>query len=337
MEQNKKRKIENENEYLLQKIDNRFTLFPIKHKDIWDFAKNLQSLYWEAESINPSEDLENWNNKLNDNERYFIRNILAFFAASDGIVNENLLLNFSSEIEIPEIRYFYSVQIMNESIHSETYSLLIDTFITDEIEKHKAFNAIEYIPAVQKKAKWALKWIGNNETKAPFVERLIAFVCVEGLFFSGSFCSIFWLKSRGLMTQGLAVSNEYIARDEGIHCDFAILLYNKYIQNKLSENTIHNIFKSAVEIETEFVTESLPVRLIGMNHNLMIQYIQFVADRLLLQLNYKTLYNVDNPFTFMENQGMEEKSNFFEKRVTSYSSSVVNITKQNINYNDDDF
>lgn len=322
-------------EYLLQPVKNRFTLFPIKHNDIWQMGKKLQAVYWERESINPALDLNDWNNKLNDNEKYFIRNVLAFFAASDGIVNENLLMNFSTEIEIPEVRYFYAVQIMNEAIHSETYSILIDTYITNEKEKDEALNAIEHIPSVKKKADWALNWINND---APFCERLIAFVLVEGLFFSGSFCSIFWLKSRGLMTEGLAVSNEYISRDEGLHCDFAILLYNKYLKNKMPEERINKMFKEAVEIEIEFVTESLPVRLIGMNQDSMSDYIKYVADKLLIELNYKTIYNVDNPFGFMENLGLSEISNFFEKRVTSYSSSKVGkISNVELNFNDDDF
>jgi len=323
---------------------NRFVVFPIKHHDIWQMYKGLEGVFWIAEEINPGLDLDDWNNKLNDKERYFIKNVLAFFAASDGIVNENLALNFYNEVQYPEARQFYATQIFNEAIHSEVYSKLIDTYITDREERQNAFNAIETIPAVKRKAEWALKWIGdgdpNNQNNPPFAERLIAFAAVEGIFFSGSFCSIFWLKSRGLMTQALAVSNEFISRDEGTHQDFAVLLFTRHLKYPPPNYCVQEIIQSAVEIEQEFITESLPVRLIGMNNALMAQYVEFVADRLLVQLNCEKLYNSKNPFSFMENISLESKSNFFEKRVTDYSMSNVGATKsgdREVNFDDDDF
>jgi ribonucleoside-diphosphate reductase beta chain len=270
-------------EPLLAENPNRFVLFPIQNADVWQFYKQAEASFWTAEEIDLSQDQKDWNN-LNDNERHFIKHVLAFFAASDGIVNENLAVNFMQEVQLPEARCFYGFQIMMENIHSETYSLLIDTYIKDPKEKDYLFNALETVPAVQKKGEWALKWI-NSEN---FAERIIAFAAVEGIFFSGSFCSIFWLKKRGLMP-GLTFSNELISRDEGLHCDFACLLYS-YLQNKLSEERVHSIIRDAVSIEQEFVTDALPVNLIGMNAKSMSQYIEFVADRLLVALGCGKIY-----------------------------------------------
>jgi ribonucleoside-diphosphate reductase beta chain len=307
-------------EPLLKEDPNRFVLFPIKHDDIWDEYKKSQAVFWTAEEIDLSQDLNDWNNKLNDNERHFIKHVLAFFAASDGIVNENLAVNFLKEVQYAEASCFYGYQIMMENIHSETYSLLIDTYIKDPKEKDYLFNALETVPAVKKKGEWALKWINSDS----FVERLIAFAVVEGIFFSGSFCSIFWLKKRGLMA-GLSFSNELISRDEGLHTDFACLLYRDHIVNKLTEDRIHDIIKDAVEIEKEFITEALPVSLIGMNAGLMCEYIEFVADRLLVSLGYGKVYNSTNPFDFMEMIAIQQKTNFFEKKVAEYNkASVVN-------------
>jgi len=309
--------IENQaEEPLLKENKDRFVLFPIKHDEIWKMYKKAQASFWTAEEIDLSPDLKDWE-KLNENEKYFVSHILAFFAASDGIVNENLAVNFMREVQIPEARSFYGFQIMIENIHSETYSLLIDTYIKDPEEKRKLFNAIETIPCVKKKAEWALKWIASEN----FVERLIAFAAVEGIFFSGSFCSIFWLKKRGLMP-GLSFSNELIARDEGLHCDFACLLY-KMIQNKLSAQRIYEVIGNAVEIEKEFVTSALPVDLIGMNSKLMCQYIEFVADRLIVALGCPKLYHQTNPFDFMELISLQGKTNFFEKRVGEYQKAGV--------------
>ena len=282
-------------EPLLQDNKDRFVIFPIQHNDIWQFYKNAEASFWTAEEVDLSPDLHDWQNKLNDNERFFISRVLAFFAASDGIVNENLAINFLQEVQYPEARCFYGFQIMIENIHSEMYSLLIDTYVKDPAEKDYLLRAIETIPCVTKKAKWALRWI----TKGSFAERLIAFAAVEGIFFSGSFCSIFWLKKRGLMP-GLTFSNELISRDEGLHCDFACLLYVNHLQNKLSEETIREIIVDAVAIEKEFVTDALPVKLIGMNAELMCQYIEFVADRLLVALGCNKVWNATNPFDFME-------------------------------------
>ena len=266
-------------EKILQENPNRFVIFPIEHPDLWDLYKKQQACIWTAEEIDLSQDLNDWRNVLNDDEKYFVKNILAFFAASDGIVNENLAENFVKEVQYSEAKFFYGFQIMMENIHSETYSLLIDTYIQEQEEKNMLFKAIDTIPAVKKKAEWALKWIDSPH----FQERLIAFAAVEGIFFSGSFCSIFWLKKRGLMP-GLSFSNELISRDEGMHCDFAVHLHNNHIINKVSQDRIKEILTSALEIEKEFITESLPVRLIGMNSELMIQYLEFVTDRLLLDL-----------------------------------------------------
>jgi len=296
----------------------RFVIFPIEHHDIWERYKEQQASIWTAEEIDLSADLNDWRNKMNDDERYFIKNVLAFFAASDGIVNENLAENFLSEVQYAEAKFFYGFQIMMENVHSETYSLLIDTYIQDPAEKDRLFNAIDNIPAVKKKAEWALNWIGN----ASFQERLIAFAAVEGIFFSGSFCSIFWMKKRGMLP-GLCFSNELISRDEGMHCDFAVLLHNEHLANKVSEEGIKEIILSALEIEKEFITESLPVRLIGMNQDLMKQYLEFVADRLLVDLGCSKVYNVACPFDFMENIALQGKTNFFEKKVGDYQKSGI--------------
>jgi len=303
-------------EPLLAENPNRFVLFPIQNPQVWEFYKKAEASFWTAEEIDLSQDQKDWNN-LNDNERHFIKHVLAFFAASDGIVNENLAINFMQEVQMPEARCFYGFQIMMENIHSETYSLLIDTYIKDTKEKDYLFNALETVPAVQKKGQWALTWI-NSEN---FAERLIAFAAVEGIFFSGSFCSIFWLKKRGLMP-GLTFSNELISRDEGLHCDFACLLYS-YLENKLPEERVQAIIRDAVTIEQEFVTEALPVSLIGMNARTMSQYIEFVADRLLVSLGCAKIYNSTNPFDFMEMISVQGKTNFFEKRVAEYQKAGV--------------
>ena len=305
-------------EPILKDNPNRFVLFPIKWDDIWAMYKKAEASFWTAEEIDLSPDLIDWETKLNDDERHFIKHVLAFFAASDGIVNENLAENFVAEVQYTEAKFFYGFQIAMENIHSETYSLLIDTYIKDKVEKDKLFNAIETLECVQKKAKWALRWIDNGS----FAERLIAFAAVEGIFFSGSFCSIFWLKKRGLMP-GLSFSNELISRDEGLHCDFACLLYTNYIENKLPKEDIKAIIVDAVEIEKEFVTDALPVRLIGMNSELMTQYIEFVADRLLVELGNEKEYNVSNPFDFMDMINLQGKTNFFEKRVGEYQKAGV--------------
>jgi ribonucleoside-diphosphate reductase beta chain len=305
-------------EPILVENPNRFVLFPIQHDDIWRYYKDNEACFWTAEEIDLSSDLGDWNNKLNDNERYFIKHVLAFFAASDGIVNENLAENFVAEVQYTEAKFFYGFQIMMENIHSETYSLLIDTYISDAAEKDHLFNAIETMPCVQKKAEWALRWIDNGS----FAERIIAFAAVEGIFFSGSFCSIFWLKKRGLMP-GLTFSNELISRDEGMHCDFACLIYNQHIQNKLEDGMVTKIIKDAVEIEKEFVSDSLPVNLIGMNADMMCQYIEFVADRLLVELGEQKVWNVENPFPWMDMINLQGKTNFFEKRVGEYQKAGV--------------
>ncbi len=311
------------NEPLLKENKDRFVIFPIQHSDIWQFYKKHEASFWTAEEIDLHADLVDWATKLNDDERYFIKHVLAFFAASDGIVNENLAENFLHEVQYTEARFFYGFQIAVENIHSETYSLLIDTLIKDPIEKDKLFHAIDTMECVRKKADWALRWID----KGSFAERLVAFAAVEGIFFSGSFCSIFWLKKRGLMP-GLTFSNELISRDEGLHCDFACLLYTKHLINKLPKKTIETIIKDAVEIEKEFVSDSLPVNLIGMNAKLMQQYIEFVADRLLVELGNEKVYNATNPFDFMEMISLQGKTNFFEKRVGEYQKAGV-MSKDN--------
>ena len=318
-------------EPLLAENPNRFVLFPIQNDEVWQYYKKSQASFWTAEEIDLSQDQKDWNN-LNDNERHFIKHVLAFFAASDGIVNENLAVNFMQEVQMPEARCFYGFQIMMENIHSETYSLLIDTYIKDPKEKDYLFNALETVPAVQKKGEWALKWI-NSEN---FAERLIAFAAVEGIFFSGSFCSIFWLKKRGLMP-GLTFSNELISRDEGLHCDFACLLYG-YLQHKLDPERVQSIIADAVRIEQEFVTDALPVSLIGMNAKNMAQYIEFVADRLLVALGCNKIYNTANPFDFMEMISVQGKTNFFEKRVAEYQKAgVMSERTENAFSLDEDF
>ncbi|MEM1136394.1 MAG: ribonucleoside-diphosphate reductase small subunit [Bacteroidota bacterium] len=311
-------KVSTAEEPLLQEVKNRFVLFPIKHHDIWKMYKQSEASFWTAEEIDLQQDLSDWE-KLNEGEKHFISHVLAFFAASDGIVNENLVINFMAEVQIPEAKCFYGFQVMMENIHSETYSLLIDTYIKDPVEKDKMFNALETVPCVGEKGDWALRWIDSDN----FAERLIAFAAVEGIFFSGSFCSIFWLKKRGLMP-GLSFSNELISRDEGMHCDFACLLYTKYLKNKLSEARVLEIITDAVAIEQDFVTNALPVKLIGMNAELMSQYIEFVADRLLISLGYNKHYNATNPFDFMDMISLQGKTNFFEKRVSEYQKAGVN-------------
>jgi ribonucleoside-diphosphate reductase beta chain len=322
------------NEPILAENKDRFVIFPIKHNDIWEFYKKSEASFWTAEEIDLSNDISDWDNKLNDNERHFVKHVLAFFAASDGIVNENLAINFLNEVQYPEARFFYGFQVMMENIHSETYSLLIDTYIKDPVEKDKLLHAVETVPCVGKKADWALTWINNGS----FAERLIAFAAVEGIFFSGSFCSIFWLKKRGLMP-GLSFSNELISRDEGLHCDFACMLYSDHIQNKLPKETVTKIITDAVVIEKEFVSDAIPVRLIGMNADLMCQYIEFCADRLLLALGCDKFYNATNPFDFMEMISLQGKTNFFEKRVAEYQKSgVMNNKEENNVFNlDEDF
>ena len=316
-------------EPILRENKDRFVIFPIKHHDIWDFYKKAEASLWTAEEIDLSEDVEQYEN-LTNGERHFINNVLAFFAASDGIVNENLAENFVSEVQYPEAKFFYGFQIMMENIHSETYSLLIDTYIKNPTEQEKYFKAVEHIPCVKKKAEWALNWIDSPS----FAERLIAFAAVEGIFFSGSFCSIFWLKKRGLLP-GLSFSNELISRDEGLHCDFACHLHNYHIANKVPKERIKEIISSALEIEKEFITESLPVDLIGMNCSLMKQYLEFVADRLLVDLKCDKISNSDNPFDFMQNIALENKTNFFEKRVGEYSKASVgsDIEDNELNFN----
>jgi len=315
-------------ELLLKENPNRYVLFPIKYDKIWDLYKKQQKCYWQAEEMKLNEDMNDWNLKLNDDEKYFIKNVLAFFAGSDGIVLENLGTRFLTEVQIPEARCFYGFQLMMENIHSETYSLLIDTFIQDKVEKKRLFNAIEEIDCIKKKANWAIKWI--NDKDSTFALRLIAFAVVEGIFFSGSFCSIFWLKERGLMP-GLTFSNELIARDEGMHTDFACLLYSM-LSNKLSQKVIFNIIQEAVDIEKSFITESLPCNLIGMNSSLMTEYIEFVADRLLQQLGYNKLYNANNPFPFMEMISIDSKVNFFEKRNEAYRKAEVGQSERDMQF-----
>uniref|UniRef100_A0A5F4VTA0 Ribonucleoside-diphosphate reductase subunit M2 n=1 Tax=Callithrix jacchus TaxID=9483 RepID=A0A5F4VTA0_CALJA len=302
-----------EEEPLLRANPRRFVIFPIKYQDIWQMYKKAEASFWTAEEVDLSKDIRHWES-LKPEERYFISHVLAFFAASDGIVNENLVERFSQEVQITEARCFYGFQIAMENIHSEMYSLLIDTYIKDPSEREFLFNAIETMPCVKKKADWALRWIGDKE--ATYGERVVAFAAVEGIFFSGSFASIFWLKKRGLMP-GLTFSNELISRDEGLHCDFACLMF-KHLVHKPSEERVREIILNAVRIEQEFLTEALPVKLIGMNCTLMKQYIEFVADRLMLELGFSKVFRVENPFDFMENISLEGKTNFFEKRVGEY-------------------
>ena len=313
-------------EKILVENPDRFVIFPIQYNDIWEYYKTHQAAFWTAEEVDLTNDIRDWEN-LSDNERYFIKNVLSFFAASDGIVNENLAENFLKEVQYPEAKFFYGFQLMMENIHSLMYSLLIDTYINNPKEKDECFNAIDRLPAVQKKAKWALDWIEN----ASFQERLVAFAAVEGIFFSGSFCSIFWLKSRGVMP-GLCNANALIFKDENLHCDFAIHLLNNHVENKPSEKRIREILLSALEIEKEFITESLPVSLIGMNSNLMKQYLEFVVDGLLVKFGCKKQFNVEQPFKFMEQIAVETKGNFFESRTVEYQKAKLNET---ITFTDD--
>jgi ribonucleoside-diphosphate reductase beta chain len=307
-------------EKILQENKDRFVIFPIQHKDIWDYYTQHQAAFWTAEEVDLTDDIRDWEN-LTDNEKYFIKNVLSFFAASDGIVNENLAENFLKEVQYPEAKFFYGFQIMMENIHSLMYSLLIDTYISNSEEKDECFHAIDRLPAVQKKALWALDWIKDTT----FEERLIAFAAVEGIFFSGSFCAIFWMKSRGIMP-GLCSANSLIFKDENLHCDFAIHLLNNHIENKPTEKRIKEILLSALDIEKEFITESLPVSLIGMNHNLMKQYLEFVVDGLLVKFGCKKEFNVEQPFKFMEQIAIETKGNFFEGRTVEYQKAKLNET-----------
>ena len=317
-------------EPLLAPDDNRFVMFPIKYQDIWEMYKKQVDCFWRAEEIDLTKDLVNWES-LNQDEKYFISMILAFFAASDGIVLENLASRFMNDVQVSEARAFYGFQIAIENVHSETYSLLIETYIKDKEEKYKLFNAIENFPCIKKKSDWAQKWIHDN--RSSFATRLVAFACVEGIFFSGAFCSIYWLKKRGLMP-GLTFSNELISRDEALHCEFAVLLYSKLVK-KIDKARIHEIIKEAVEIETEFICEALPCKLIGMNSELMTQYIKFVADRLVVQLGYKKIYNITNPFDFMELISLEGKTNFFEKRNDSYALANKTVSEDVFILSDD--
>lgn len=325
---------ENENELLLSEKERRWVIFPIQQDSIWNMYKKAEANFWTTEELDLSKDLKDFN-KLNDNEKYFIENILAFFAASDSIVNENLVERFCSEVQLMEAKFFYGFQIAMENIHSETYSLLIETYIKDQNKKIKLFNALDTIPSIKKKGDWAFKWI--NDKNSNFGERCIAFAAVEGIFFSGSFCSIFWLKKRGLMP-GLCYSNELISRDEGLHTEFAVLMY-KYLNNKPSKERIYEIIKEAVEIEKEFITDSLNCELIGMNSKLMSQYIEYIADRLLQMLNINKLYNSSNPFDWMEMISVQGKTNFFEKRVSEYAKANVSNNSNNTHVFtlDDDF
>jgi len=307
-------------EKILVENPGRFVIFPIEHNDIWEYYKQHQAAFWTAEEVDLTNDIRDWET-LTDNEKYFIKNVLSFFAASDGIVNENLAENFYREVQYPEAKFFYGFQLAMENIHSLMYSLLIDTYISNASEKDECFNAIDRLPAVQKKAKWALDWIEN----ASFAERLVAFAAVEGIFFSGSFCSIFWLKSRGIM-QGLCNANTLIFKDENLHCDFAIHLVNNHLEEKPSDKRIKEILLSALEIEKEFITESLPVSLIGMNSNLMRQYLEFVVDGLLVKFGCSKEFNVEQPFKFMEQIAVETKGNFFESRTMEYQKAKINET-----------
>jgi ribonucleoside-diphosphate reductase subunit M2 len=317
-------------EPLLMQDDNRFVMFPIKYQDIWDMYQKQVDCFWRPEEIDLSKDLTHWD-ALNKDERFFISMILAFFAASDGIVLENLAQRFMADVQVSEARAFYGFQIAMENIHSHTYSNLIETYIKDKEEKHMLFNAITNFPCIKKKSDWAQKWMHDN--RSSFATRLVAFACVEGIFFSGAFCSIFWLKKRGLMP-GLTFSNELISRDEALHCEFAVLLYSKLIK-KMDKSRIHEIIKEAVEIETEFICEALPCKLIGMNSVLMTQYIQFVADRLCVQLGYKKIYNVSNCFDWMEMISLESKTNMFEKKIDAYALANKRTSDNDFSISDD--
>jgi len=325
--------VEETKEILLSEEEKRYVIFPIKYPEVWKMYKKAEANFWTAEELDLTKDLNDFNVKMNDGERYFIENVLAFFAASDGIVNENLVERFCNEVKILEAKFFYGFQIAVENIHSETYSLLIDTYVKDQKKKDKLFNAIDTIPSVKKKADWALKWI--NDDSATFGTRVIAFAAVEGIFFSGSFCSIFWLKKRGLMP-GLCHSNELISRDEGLHTEFAVLMYSM-LKNKPSKEIILKIIQEAVELEKEFITESLPCDLIGMNKDLMKQYIEYVSDRLLLMLGLEKVYKVENPFEWMELIAVQGKTNFFEKRVGEYANIANSEKKDNVFSLDSDF
>ena len=318
------------NEPILRENPNRFVIFPIQYPRVWEYYKKAEASFWTAEEVDLAHDLNDWA-KLTEDEQFFIKHVLAFFAASDGIVNENLVERFCAEVQIPEARSFYGFQIAMENIHSETYSLLIDTYVKDKAEKMHLFNALETVPCVRKKADWAMRWITESRR---FAERLVAFAVVEGIFFSGSFCAIFWLKKRGLMP-GLTFSNELMSRDEGMHCDFACMLYSM-LQEQLEDKVVHEIVKDAVEHEKEFVTEALPVALIGMNSGMMAEYIEFVADRLLVALGAPKMYNKSNPFDWMELISLQGKTNFFEKRVSEYQKAgVMNSldSKENVEQN----
>jgi ribonucleoside-diphosphate reductase beta chain len=319
-------------EPILAENASRFVLFPIQYDQIWKMYKTSVASFWTAEEIDLAADQVDWEEKLNDDERHFIKHVLAFFAASDGIVNENLVLNFMREVQIPEARCFYGFQVAVENIHAETYSLLIDTYIKDNAEKSRLFNAMETVPCVKKKAEWALRWIDHAPS---FAHRLVAFAAVEGIFFSGSFCAIYWLKKRGLMP-GLTFSNELISRDEGLHCDFACLLYGM-LENKLDPKELQDIIVEAVEYEVEFISEAIPVALIGMNAEMMAEYLRYVADRLLLSLGNEKYYNATNPFAWMEMISLQGKTNFFEKRVGDYQKSGVLAEKgkQQLSFNED--
>lgn len=322
-----------EQEELLNEANNRFVLFPVKYDNIWKMYKTAQSVFWVANEVDLTKDLDDWEKVLNDNEKYFILNVLAFFSSSDSIVNENLAARFLREVQIPEAKAFYGFQIAMEVVHQEMYSLMIDTYIKDTVEKQKLFDSIFTVPTINKKAKWAIKWIDDKE--ASFATRLIAFAIVEGIFFSSAFASIYWLKERGLMP-GLCLSNEFISRDEGLHCEFAILLHS-YLKNKLPQETVHNIIKEATEIECEFVRDSLKVRLIGMNSDLMCDYVRFCSDRLSKQLGYEKIYNVQNPFQFMERIGLSNKTNFFEHYVADYSKANVGKSDAYVFSTEEDF
>jgi len=319
-----------QNEPLLTPDDKRFVAFPIQYNDIWEMYKKQVDCFWRAEEIDLSKDLDDWK-KLTADEKHFVSMILAFFAASDGIVLENLASRFMSDVQVSEARAFYGFQIAMENIHSETYSLLIETYINDKLEKDKLFNALDHFPCIKKKSDWAQKWIKDN--RSGFATRLVAFACVEGIFFSGAFSSIFWLKKRGLMP-GLTFSNELISRDEALHTEFAVLLYDK-MENKLKKSKVHEIIREAVEIETEFICDALPCRLIGMNSMMMTQYIQFVADRLCVQLGYDKIYNVTNSFDFMDMISLESKTNFFEKRVSEYALADKTVDDNTFDFSDD--
>jgi len=313
-------------EPLLEELENkRFTIYPVKYNDIYSMYKKARSSFWQPEEIDFSKDTADWEN-LNADERHFVSHILSFFAGSDGIVNENLNTNFAQEIQIPEARAFYYMQEAIEAIHSETYGLLLEKYIKDPEEKRYLQNGIQEIPAVKQKAEWAFKWMNNEQS---FQKRILAFACIEGIFFSGSFCAIFWLKKRGLLP-GLSFSNELISRDEGLHTDFAVLMYS-YIVNRLPQEVVHAIVSEAVDGEKEFIISSLPCKLIGMNSELMSQYIEFVADRLVLELGYSKIYNSTNPFDFMENISLDGKTNFFEKRVGEYSKTHTDVSNESDN------